>query len=113
MATSGESHHICPDGSDLKWKQVGVNEVRNPRELTFLFQLLTADHPSQDRKAVATIEKIMFANNDYLPDSWFKAKIHGELDVADIEFVDPPPNDGEYGVLEVYFTKPSGVVISD
>lgn len=55
----------------------------------------------------------MFADTDYLPDSWFKAKIHGELNVADIEFVDPPPNDGEHGVVEVYFTKPSGVVKLD
>ncbi len=50
-----EGHRSRPDGSDLKWKQIGVNEITDSRELSLIFTCLTADHPSQDGKAVAAI----------------------------------------------------------
>ena len=56
--TATEGHRTRPDGTDLKWKQIGVNEITDSRELPFFIQWLTADHPSQDGKAVAAIEKI-------------------------------------------------------
>ena len=35
------------------------------------------------------------------------------LNGADIEFIDPSTNDGEYGIVVVYLTTPSGVVRLD
>ena len=55
-----------PDGSYLKWKQNGVNEITNSRELHFFIQWLTADHPSQDGKAIAAIEKVTIADTNHL-----------------------------------------------
>jgi len=59
-----EGHRTRPDGSDLKWKQFGVNEITDSRELPFFIQWLTEDHPSQDGKAVASIEKIWVSSHD-------------------------------------------------
>ena len=98
---------------DLKWKQIGVNEITDSRELPFFIQWLTADHPSQDGKAVAAIEKITIADTDHLSDSWFKTEILDGLNGADIEFIDPSTNDGEYGIVAVHLTTPSGVVRLD
>lgn len=56
-----EGRRTRPDGSDLKWKQIGVNEITDSCNLPFFIQWLTADHPSQDRKGVAAIEKIAIA----------------------------------------------------
>ena len=75
--------------------------------------MLTADHPSQDGKAVAAIEKITIADTDHLADSWFKSEILGVLNGADIEFVDPSVNDGEYGIVTVHLTTPAGSVVID
>jgi hypothetical protein len=50
---------------------------------------------------VTTIEKITFADTDHLSDSWFKTEILGELNGAGVEFVTPPVNDGEYGIVAV------------
>jgi hypothetical protein len=72
-----------------------------------------ADHPSQDGKAVAAIEKITIADTDHLSDSWFKTEILGGLNGAGVEFVDPSANDGEYGIVAVHLTTPSGSVILD
>jgi Glyoxalase-like domain len=95
-----EGHRTRPDGTDLKWKQIGVNEITDSRELPFFIQWLTADHPSQDGKAVAAIEK-------------FKSEILGGLNGADVEFVDPSTNDGEYGIVTVDLVTPNGVVRLD
>jgi hypothetical protein len=96
-----------------KWKQIGVNEITDSRELPFFIQWLTADHPSQDGKAVAAIEKITIADTDHLSDSWFKTEILGELNGADVEFIDPSANDGEYGIVAVQLTTPTGSVVLD
>jgi len=32
-----EGHRTHPDRSEIKWKQIGVNEITNSRELPFLF----------------------------------------------------------------------------
>ena len=111
--TAIEGHRTRPDGSDLKWKQIGVNEITDSRELPFFIQWLTSDHPSQDGKAVAAIEKITIADTDHLADSWFKTEILNGLSGADIEFVDPSANDGESGIVAVHLTTPSGVVRLD
>jgi hypothetical protein len=74
---------------------------------------LIANHPSQDGKAVAAIEKITIADTDHLSDSWFKTEILSGLYGADVEFVDPSANDGEYGIVAVHLTTPTGSVVLD
>jgi hypothetical protein len=108
-----EGHRTRPDGSNLKWKQIGVNEITDSRELPFFVQWLTADHRSQDGKAVAAIEKIKIADTDYLADSWLKAEILDGLNSADIKFIDPSTNEGEYGIVAVHLTTPNGLVRLD
>jgi hypothetical protein len=108
-----EGHRTCPDGSDLKWKQIGFNQMTGSRERPFFIQWSPADHPSQDGKAVAAIEKITIADTDLLLDSWFKTEILGGLNGADIEFIDPSTNDGEYGIVAVHLTTPIGSVVLD
>jgi hypothetical protein len=97
-----------PDGSNLEWKQNGVNEITDSRQLPFFSQCLTAGHPSEDEKAVAAIEKITIVDTDHMSDSWFKNKILGGLNRADIEFIDSSTNDGEHGIVAVHLTRPAG-----
>ena len=94
-------------------KQFGVNEVTDFREFSFFIQWLTVDHPSEDGKAVAAIEKITIADTDHLSDFWFKLEILGGLNGADVEFIDLSANDGEYGIVAVHLTTPTGSVVLD
>jgi hypothetical protein len=59
------------------------------------------------------IEKITIADTDHLADSWFKPEILDGFNSADIEFIDPSTNDGEYGIVGVHLTTPSGVMRLD
>jgi hypothetical protein len=102
-----------PNGSDLKWKQIGVKEITDARELPFFIQWLTSDHPSKDGAAVSTIEKIVIADKDQLAESWFKEEILSALGKVTIEWVDPSTNDGENGIVAVHLNTPNGVVVLD
>ena len=105
-----EGHRTRPDGSDLKRKQIGVNKITDSRELLLYIQWLTTDHPSQVGKVVAAIEKITIADTDHLSDYWFKTEILGGLNGAYVEFIAPSANDGEYRIVAVHLTTPSGFV---
>jgi hypothetical protein len=107
-----EGHLTHPNGTELKWKQIGVNEITDSRELPFLIQWLTADHPSQDGKAVAAIAKVTIADTAQLSDSGFKTEILDGLNGTDIESIDPSAYDYDYdyGIFAVHLVTPSGVV---
>jgi hypothetical protein len=108
-----EGHRTRPDGSDLKWKQIGVTEIADSHELPFFIQWLTKDHPSQDGKAVASIEKITIADKGELSESWFKEEILAGLAGTSIEWTDPSTNEGENGIVAVHLKTPTGVVVLD
>ncbi len=108
-----EGHRTRPDGTDLKWKQIGVKEIADSREFPFFIQWLSADHPSQDGIPLAEIEKIVLADNDQLADSWFKVEILASLGDVNIEWIDPSSNDDQSGIVAVHLSTPSGVVILD
>ena len=108
-----DGHRTRPNGTDLKWKQIGVKEITDSRELPFFIQWLTADHPSQDGTAVSKIEKIVIADKDQLADSWFKQEILGALAEVTIDWVDPSANDGDNGIVAVHLSTPNGSVVLD
>ena len=96
-----DGHRTRPDGTDLKWKQIGVKEITDSRELPFFIQWLTEDHPSKDGNAVAKIEKIVIADKDQLADSWFKTDITKALQGIEIEWINPLMNFGESGIVSL------------
>jgi len=98
-----DGHRTRPDGTDLKWKQIGVKEIEESRELPFFIQWLTEDHPSKDGSAVAKIEKIVIADKDQLADSWFKKEIIESLDNVKIEWLDEENEIDDRGLISVEF----------
>jgi Glyoxalase-like domain len=108
-----EAHRTRPNGTDLKWKQIGVKEIADTREFPFFIQWLSADHPSQDGTPIAEIKKIVIADKDQLADSWFKDDILASLGDVNIEWVDPAINDDQSGIVAVHFSTPSGVAVLD
>ena len=108
-----DGHRKRPDGTDLKWKQIGVKEITDSRELPFFIQWLTEDHPSKDGLTVSKIEKIVISDKDQLSDSWFKTEILNGLDKISIDWVDPSSQDGETGIVSVHLSTPNGSVILD
>ena len=101
---SADGSRTRPDGSELKWKQIGVKEIADVRKLPFFIQWLTTDHPSQDGTPLAEIEKIVIADDEKLADSWFQDEIASGLKDVEIEWVKPEANDGDKGIVAVELT---------
>ena len=98
-ATDGS--RIRPDGSELKWKQIGIKDIMGFGELPFFIQWLTGEHPSKDGNSVAEITKIVIADDEELANSWFKNEINSGLTDIQIEWIKPESNEGEKGIVKV------------
>jgi hypothetical protein len=103
-----DGHRTRPDGTDLKWKQIGVKEITDSRELPFFIEWLTEDHPSKDGNAVSRIKSIVIADKDKLADSWFKSEILGALENVSIDWVEPTSEDDGNGIREICISTPNG-----
>ncbi len=108
-----EGHRTRPNGSDLKWKQIGVQEIADSREFPFFIQWLTLDHPSQDGIPVAEVKKIVIADLNELNHSWFKDEIVSALGSIRIEWVKPSEYEHMTGIVEVHLSTPAGLVVLD
>jgi hypothetical protein len=108
-----EGHRTRPNGSDLKWKQIGVKEITDTRQFPFFIQWLSSDHPSQDGTPQAEIEKIVIADNEQLADSWFKDEILASLGEVKIEWIDPAANEGQSGIVLIQVSTQNGLVEID
>ena len=93
-----------PDGSELKWTQIGVKEIIGAGELPFFIQWLTDNHPSKDGNGVAKISKLVIADDEKLADSWFQDEIKSALTGVEIEWVKPELNEGDKGIVAVELT---------
>jgi hypothetical protein len=110
---AAEGSRMRPDGSELKWKQIGVRDIMGAGELPFFIQWLTGEHPSKDGSANARILKIIIADDEQLSDSTFKAEIELALNDIKIEWIKTEFNDGESGIVAVQLENTQGVVLLD
>ena len=98
---AADGYRTRPDGSELKWKQIGVKDIMGSGELPFFIQWLTDKHPSKDGKSVAKITKIVIADDEELANSWFKNEINSGLTDIQIEWIKPELNEGEKGIVKI------------
>ena len=101
---AADGYRTRPDGSELKWKQIGVKEIIGSGELPFFIQWLTDNHPSKDGNSVAKISKLVIADDEKLADSWFQDEIKSALTGVEIEWVKPELNEGDKGIVAVELT---------
>ncbi len=108
-----EGHRTRPNGTDLKWKQIGVKEIAETRQFPFFIQWLTEDHPSKDGIPFGEIKSITIADKDQLSDSWFKTEIIDSLGSIEINWETPVENDFQIGIIEVVLETPNGIISLD
>lgn len=101
------------DGSELKWKQLGVLGTLNDSQLPFFIQWMSSDHPSTDGKAVAEIIKIEISGDEKTIEEWLGSDLSKAFDGVEIQWVDPAENDRETGLVAVHLATPNGFVRLD
>ena len=110
---AAEGSRTKPDGTQLKWKQIGVNEIIHTKELPFFIQWLTSNHPSNDGKAIAQIKTIAFASSERLSNSFFKETIFESLEKFSVDWVDLSDVEQLAGIMSISMDTPNGVVQID
>ena len=109
-----DGHRTKPDGTDIRWKQIGVLGTLEDRQLPFFIEWIENHHPSTDGKAVATIVKVEIAGDEATITSYLGSDTAKALgDNVEVVWLSPADNDGENGIVAVHLNTLSGVVRLD
>ena len=109
-----DGHRTKPDGTDIRWKQIGVLGTLEDRQLPFFIEWIENHHPSTDGKAVATIVKVEIAGDEATITNYLGSDTAKALgDNVEVVWLSPADNDGENGIVAVHLMTPSGIVRLD
>ena len=99
-----------PDGTELKWKQLGVKEIFSMNELPFFIEWQTSNHPSQDGIAESKINKLHITSEGKLEKSLFKNEIQDSLKNIEIEWIKLSSVEDSAGIDAIDFETKNGLV---
>jgi hypothetical protein len=109
-----DGHRTKPDGTDIRWKQIGVLGTLEDRQLPFFIEWIENHHPSTDGKAVATIVKVEIAGDEKTITDWLGSDAAAALGSnVEVVWLSPADNEGENGIVAVHLSTPNGVVRLD
>ena len=92
-------HRMKPDGTDLRWKQIGVLDTLKDSQLPFFIQWLTGDHPSDDGKAIARIKKIEISGSKLITENWIDSNLSSVMNDIEVIWLSSTENGGETGLI--------------
>ena len=109
-----DGHRTKPDGTDIRWKQIGVLGILEDRQLPYFIEWTENHHPSTDGKAVAKIVKVEIAGDEKTITDWLGSDAAAALGSnVEVIWLSPAENDGENGIVAVHLETPSGVIRLD
>lgn len=105
-------HRRRPDGVDLRWRQIGINDVAANPQLPFFTQWETGseDHPSAGGAGI-TLTGLEIAGDETTVDGYLGASSRQPLDGVDVAWM--APSDEDRGLVAARFATPSGEVRID
>jgi hypothetical protein len=109
---SVEGSRKRPDGSELKWKQLGVLGTIEDSQLPFFIQWLSSNHPSSDGKANSYISKMEISGDERTIESWLGSSPRGAFKDVEVIYQDPSNSEGT-GIISVTISTPNGEVVLD
>ena len=102
-----------PDGTELKWKQLGVLGTIEDSQLPFFIQWQTSEHPSSDGKPVAEILKIEISGDESTIQNWLGSDPKRAFKDVEVTYHDPSKFEGETGIISVVLSTPKGEITLD
>lgn len=106
-AVNGNRHR--PDGTELLWKQIGVNGLLADPQLPFFVEWISDEelHPSVDPDDGCSLEVLEIAGDPLRVSEWLGETVEAPLEDVKVEWVAPH---GTPGVLAVQLQTPNGLV---
>lgn len=109
---AAKGHRRRPDGFDLLWRQIGINDVTEDPQLPFFTEWDSdeAHHPSSGGSAIA-LSGLEIAGDEPTVDAYLGSPSRQPLDGIEVEWLSP--FDGDNGVVAATFATPGGDVRID
>ena len=106
-AVQGNRHR--PDGTELRWRQIGVNGLISDPQLPFFVQWESPSdmHPSVGADEAFSLACLEIAGDPQRVSEWLGETVEAPLEDVKVEWVAPH---GTPGVLAVQVQTPSGLV---
>jgi len=105
-----EGQRKKPDGSELKWKQIGVLATLEDAQLPFFIEWVSKNHPSTDGVPIAKISKIEMTGNEEKISDWINQSSSEVAQGIEIVWKKAQGKDDETGILSVEFKFQSNTV---
>jgi hypothetical protein len=102
-----------PDGTELKWKQLGVMGTIEDSQLPFFIQWQTAEHPSADGKPVAEIIRVEISGDESTIHNWLGSDPKRAFKDVEVRYRNPNEFEGETGIVSVVLSTPNGEITLD
>jgi hypothetical protein len=105
-------HRVRPDGFDLRWRQIGVNDVAEDPQLPFFVQWDSdaAHHPGASGSPIA-LRRLEIAGDEDTVDAYLGTSARQPLDGIEVEWL--ASFDLDNGVVAAVFDSPRGEVRID
>jgi hypothetical protein len=102
-----------PDGTELKWKQIGILGTLEDSQLPFFIQWLTKNHPSSENNPLAEIKKIEISGDEATIKEWLDSEPTKAFKDVEVIWRNPKDFDGQTGIVSVTLNTPSGDIVLD
>ena len=102
-----------PDGTELKWKQIGILGTLEDSQLPFFIQWLTKNHPSSENNPLAEIKKIEISGDEATIKDWLDSEPSKAFKDVEVIWRNPKDFDGQTGIVSVTLNAPSGDIVLD
>jgi hypothetical protein len=100
---SSEGARVKPDGTWLKWKQIGIEELDLSEEMPFFIEWTSDFHPSKDGNAISLISKIMIISENELRNTWYANNLNSKMIDISIDWHKPNSINSQSGIYAVEF----------
>lgn len=106
-SVKGNRH--LPNGTELRWRQIGVNGLLSDPQLPFFIQWESPAemHPSNGADSAFALATLEIAGDSLRVSEWLGETVEAPLEDLKVDWVAP---NGTPGILAVQFQTPSGLV---
>jgi hypothetical protein len=106
---SAPGNRYLPDGTELTWRQIGVNGLISDPQLPFFVQWDIPDslHPSTGATGDISLAALEIAGDPQRVSEWLGETVEAPLEDVKVDWVAP---NGTPGIMAVQFQTPQGLV---
>ncbi|UQX86727.1 VOC family protein [Jatrophihabitans telluris] len=107
-------HRVRPDGYDLRWRQIGINDAAQERQLPWFIHWDSekVHHPASAGGTV-NLERLDIAGDREFVTGFLGEEATAALENLKVKWLSLDDNDGESGIVAAHFTTTHGVVVID